>query len=97
MDNISVTAALIFVIPTIATTGGFSETAIIWSTILGANLGASLTPIGSVASIVGIGLLKREGKGILWLDFMKFGALITIKNLTLATGYIFLLSVLLGW
>ncbi len=97
MDNISVTAVLIFVIPTIATTGGFSETAIIWSTILGANLGANLTPIGGVANIVAIGLLKKEGNGISWLEFMKLGTLITIVNLVVATGYIFLISALLGW
>jgi len=28
---------------------------------------------------------------------MKLGALITIVNLVVATGYIFLLSALLGW
>jgi len=97
MDNVSVTAVLIFVIPTIATTGGFNETAIIWATILGANLGASLTPIGGVSNIIGIGLLEREDAHISWLDFIKLGSFITFVDLAVATGYLFLLANIFGW
>ncbi len=96
MDNISVAAVLIFVIPTIATIG-FNETSIIWATILGANLGANLTPIGGVANIVAISLLEKEGAHISWLDFIKLGGIITVVNLAVATGYIVLLSAVLGW
>ncbi|WP_287582874.1 SLC13 family permease [Candidatus Borrarchaeum sp.] len=97
MDNVSVTAVLIFVIPTIAATGGFNETAIIWATILGANLGASLTPIGGVSNIIGIGLLEKEGTPISWLDFIKLGSIITFVDLAVATGYLFLLATIFGW
>jgi len=96
MDNISVAAVLVFVIPTIATIG-FNETSIIWATILGANLGANLTPIGGVANIVAINLLEKEGKRISWLNFIKIGGLLTITNLVVATGYIVLLSAIFGW
>ena len=97
MDNVSVTAVLIFVIPTIAATGGFNETAIIWATILGANLGASLTPIGGVSNIIGIGLLEKEGTHISWLDFIKLGSIITFLDLAVATGYLVLLATIFGW
>ena len=96
MDNISVAAVLVFVIPTIAAIG-FNETSIIWATILGANLGANLTPIGGVANIVAISLLEKEGAHISWLDFIKLGGIITVVNLVVATGYIVLLSAVLGW
>ena len=96
MDNISVAAVLIFVIPAIAAIG-FNETSIIWATILGANLGANLTPIGGIANIVAISLLEKEGTHISWLDFMKLGGIITIVNLAVATGYIVLLSAVFGW
>jgi Na+/H+ antiporter NhaD/arsenite permease-like protein len=91
MDNVSVTAVLVLVIPTIAA-GGFNETAIIWAVILGANLGASLTPIGGVSNIIGIGLLEREGKSMSWLDFIKLGSIITFIDLAVATGYLFLIA-----
>lgn len=97
MDNVSVTAVLIFVIPTIAATGGFNETAIIWATILGANLGASLTPIGGVSNIIGIGLLEKEGTRISWFDFIKLGSIITFIDLAVATGYLVLLASIFGW
>ncbi len=96
MDNISVAAMLVLVIPTIAAIG-FNETSVIWATILGANLGANLTPIGGVANIVAISLLEKEGTHISWLDFMKLGGFITIVNLAVATGYIILLSAVFGW
>ncbi len=96
MDNISVAAVLVFVIPTIAAIG-FNETSIIWATILGANLGANITPIGGVANIVAISLLEKEGTNISWFDFIKLGGIITVANLAVATGYIFLLSAILGW
>jgi len=96
MDNISVAAMLVLVIPTIAAIG-FNETSVIWATILGANLGANLTPIGGVANIVAISLLEKEGTHISWLDFMKLGGVITIVNLAVATGYIILLSAVFGW
>ena len=96
MDNIIVAAMMVFVIPTIATIG-FNETSIIWATILGSNIGGNLTPIGGVANIVAISLLEKEGKHISWLDFIKIGGILTIANLVVATGYIFLLSAIFGW
>ena len=97
MDNVSVTAVLILVFPTIAATGGFNETSIIWATILGANLGASLTPIGGVSNIIGMGLLEKEGTHISWLDFIKLGSIITFIDLAVATGYLVLLAAIFGW
>ena len=96
MDNISVAAVLVFVIPNIAAIG-FNETSIIWATILGANLGANLTPIGGVANIVAISLLEKEDANISWLNFIKLGGIITVANLAVATGYIILLSAVFGW
>jgi Na+/H+ antiporter NhaD/arsenite permease-like protein len=98
MDNVSVTAVLVLVIPTIAATSvNFNETSIIWATILGANLGASLTPIGGVSNIIGIGLLEKEGKSMSWLDFIKLGSIITFIDLAVATGYLVLLASIFGW
>ena len=96
MDNISVAAMLVLIIQSIDAIG-FNETSVIWATILGANLGANLTPIGGVANIVAISLLEKEGTHISWLDFMKLGGLITIVNLAVATGYIILLAAVFGW
>jgi len=97
MDNVSITAVLVLVIPTIAATGGFNETSIIWATVLGANLGASLTPIGGVSNIIGIGLLEKEGKSMSWLDFIKLGSIITFIDLAAATGYLVLRASIFGW
>ena len=97
MDNVSIPAVLVLVIPTIAATGGFNETSIIWATVLGANLGASLTPIGGVSNIIGIGLLEKEGKSMSWLDFIKLGSIITFIDLAAATGYLVLRASIFGW
>jgi Na+/H+ antiporter NhaD/arsenite permease-like protein len=50
-----------------------------------------------VANIVAVSLLEKEGTHISWFEFIKLGGIITIANLAVATGYIFLLSAILGW
>jgi Na+/H+ antiporter NhaD/arsenite permease-like protein len=63
--------------------------------VFGANLGGSLTPIGSAANIITLGILKKQGKTISWGEwFRQFGPLV-ILQLLIATIYITILSMVL--
>jgi len=60
-----------------------------WSLIFGAGLGGNFTPIGSASTVVAIGILKKEGHNVTFMQYVKIGAIVVLVQLTLATGYLF--------
>ncbi|MDA7618530.1 ArsB/NhaD family transporter [bacterium] len=60
-----------------------------WSLIFGAGLGGNFTPIGSASTVVAIGILKKEGHPITFMQYVKIGAIVVLVQLLLATGYLF--------
>lgn len=55
-----------------------------YSTIIGSNLGAFLTPIGALAGIMFTSLLKKYDVKYAFLDFIKYGVIISIPTLLVA-------------
>lgn len=55
-----------------------------YSTIIGSNLGAFLTPIGALAGIMFTSLLKKYDVKYTFIDFIKYGVLISIPTLLVA-------------
>ncbi|MBN1858278.1 hypothetical protein JW848_03630 [Candidatus Bipolaricaulota bacterium] len=55
-----------------------------FATIIGSNLGANLTPLGALAGILWIGILHGKDHPISFLQFVKYGLLVT--PLTLAAA-----------
>lgn len=60
-----------------------------WSLIFGAGLGGNFTPIGSASTVVAIGILKKEGHNVTFMQYVKIGAIVVLVQLALATGYLF--------
>ena len=60
-----------------------------WSLIFGAGLGGNFTPIGSASTVVAIGILKKEGHNITFMQYVKIGAIVVLVQLSLATAYLF--------
>ncbi len=56
---------------------GKSEVAL-FSTIIGSNIGAYLTPIGALAGIMWMSILKKYGLDFSFLSFMKYGSIICL-------------------
>jgi len=48
----------------------------IYATIIGSNIGAYLTPIGALAGIMWMSLLKKYDIKFTFFDFMKYGVII---------------------
>ena len=55
-----------------------------YSTIIGSNLGAFLTPIGALAGIMFTSLLKKYDVKYTFIDFIKYGVIISIPTLLVA-------------
>ena len=56
-----------------------------FSTIIGSNIGAYLTPIGALAGIMWMSILKRYSVNFSFLDFVKYGLILVPVSLVFST------------
>ena len=63
---------------------GIDYTKAVYASIIGSNIGAFLTPIGALAGIMFSGLVNKNGVRFTFIDFIKYGALISIPVITTA-------------
>ncbi len=56
----------------------------VYSTVIGSNLGALLTPVGALAGIMFTSVLKRHGQKFGFVEFIKYGSLVTVVSLVFA-------------
>jgi Na+/H+ antiporter NhaD/arsenite permease-like protein len=61
-----------------------------WALVLGADLGGNATAIGASANVVVTGIAKRSGHPISFWEFTKYGALVAVVTLGIATPYLLL-------
>jgi Na+/H+ antiporter NhaD/arsenite permease-like protein len=60
-----------------------------WGLIIGANLGGSMTPIGSPSSIIAIGVSEQEGYPISFSSFLKIGIGLTVIYFMVSMIYLY--------
>jgi Na+/H+ antiporter NhaD/arsenite permease-like protein len=89
VDNIPYTATAIPIVERLIA-DGLPAAPLWWSLALGACLGGNLTLIGASANIVVANQAARAGHQIGFLEFMRYGAIVTILSLLIATGYVWL-------
>ena len=53
----------------------------VYATVVGSNVGAYLTPIGALAGIMWMSLLKKHEVKFGYLDFIKYGAVVAVPTL----------------
>lgn len=58
----------------------------IYSTIIGSNLGAFLTPVGALAGIMFVELVRKQDIKFSFIQFLKYGSIIMIPTLFIALG-----------
>lgn len=56
----------------------------LYASVIGSNIGAFLTPIGAIAGIMWMSVLKIQRVRLSYLDFIRYGALISIPTITAA-------------
>ncbi|MDF2378923.1 MAG: ArsB/NhaD family transporter [Candidatus Gracilibacteria bacterium] len=89
LDNIPFVTVMIPVIFQIQATlpGTVDPTMLWWALSLGACLGGCGTPIGASANVVSLGLAKKAGVKIGFLEYMKYGLPLTIVALSICSVY----------
>jgi arsenical pump membrane protein len=56
----------------------------VYASIIGSNIGALFTPLGALAGIMFSGLVRKKGVKFSFLDFFKYGSIISISTLCAA-------------
>jgi arsenical pump membrane protein len=79
-NNLPATLVGVFLLGTVA----HPPMLAIYAIILGVDIGPKLTPYGSLATLLWMGILKREGIKVSWGQFIKENSLIAVFALTAA-------------
>jgi len=88
LDNIPFTITMIPIIEIMNESNPLLQNLLWWALALGACLGGNITIIGASANIVSIGIAKKSGVKISFIEFMKLGAIISFISLFIASIYL---------
>ncbi len=92
IDNIPVAATLVPMVKSMGA-AGMNTTPLWWSVIFGANLGGSITPIGSISCVIALHSLETEAKSsVTWLEFIRVGGSVATLQILAGTAYLLVLS-----
>ena len=98
LDNVPVASIMTVVMDSlIVHYPTLSFNSLLVAVVIGTNLGGNITPIGSASSVQAITILKRsdnERARTTFIEFMKFGTLITFMHLIIGTIYVLVLWIL---
>ncbi|MBN1861793.1 MAG: hypothetical protein JW840_10080 [Candidatus Thermoplasmatota archaeon] len=83
LNNIPMTVAFV---PIVAATTQTNLPAAVFATAIGSNLGATLTPIGALAGIMWMSILRDKEVKLTFKEFIKYGLLITPLTLLVCLG-----------
>ena len=88
LDNIPFTITMIPIVELMLESNPIPNNILWWALALGACLGGNITIIGASANIVSVGISKKYGVNISFIEFMKTGMIISFISLTLASLFL---------
>ncbi len=89
IDNVPFTATMVEVVK------GFSDdrsgiSPLWWALALGADLGGNATIVGASANVIVVNLARASGYHISFMQFLRYGAVISVLTLIVSTAYVWL-------
>jgi Na+/H+ antiporter NhaD/arsenite permease-like protein len=93
LDNLPVSAVLAPIAFRFSSLSPLLPLALIYAVNIG---GYCLTPLGSPANMIAIGFSEQEHNRIPFIEFTKVGVILGFIHLAIGTGWLLLISVLIG-
>jgi len=92
VDNIPFVATMAPVVDQLVSGSGpfAGQNGLWWALVLGADLGGNATAIGASANVVVAGIAKKSGHPISFWEFTRYGAVVAVVTLAIATPYLLL-------
>jgi anion transporter len=92
VDNIPYVATMSPVVADLVAAEGGGEQArsLWWALALGADLGGNATAVGASANVVVLGMAERAGHRITFWEFTKYGLVVAVVTIAIATPYVML-------
>lgn len=88
LDNIPFTITMIPIIHLMLESNPVPNNILWWALSLGACFGGNITMIGASANIVSVGIAKKHGVKISFLEFMKSGVVVSFISMVIASIYL---------
>ena len=88
VDNIPYTATMIPIVESLGQV--MPADPLWWSLALGACLGGNLTMVGAAANVVVASPAEKSGDPISFKHFLRYGVIVTVMSLILASGYVWI-------
>lgn len=92
VDNIPFVATMAPVVDQLVNGDGpfAGQNGLWWALLLGADLGGNATAIGASANVVVTGISKKSGHPISFWEFTRYGSVVAVVTLAIATPYLLL-------
>jgi Na+/H+ antiporter NhaD/arsenite permease-like protein len=84
VDNVPFLVAMLPVVKTVTDSLGASPYLFYFGLLVGASIGGNITPIGASANIVAMGIMKKRGYNVKFMEFVKIGLVFTIVAVLVA-------------
>jgi Na+/H+ antiporter NhaD/arsenite permease-like protein len=88
IDNVPYITAMIPVTHQAAVDMGVNPLVMVFGLVIGSCLGGNITPVGASANIVAVGMLKRDGHEVSFLQFIKIGLPFTLASTAVGAAFI---------
>jgi Na+/H+ antiporter NhaD/arsenite permease-like protein len=85
IDNVPFLVAMLPVVQIVTGKLGVAPHAMFFGLLLGASIGGNITPIGASANIVAMGILKKQGHGVKFMEFVRIGFPFTVASVTVSS------------
>jgi Na+/H+ antiporter NhaD/arsenite permease-like protein len=91
VDNIPYVATMSPIVSDLVAADGTDRSQVLWWALaLGADLGGNATAVGASANVVVLGLAERAGRPITFWEFTRYGLVVALLTIVIATPYLWL-------